>query len=82
MSVFFKIIPAMFVTKTTFSSFQYFTMDKRGKNFTEQEKEILIEVVHKYRHIIESKKTDGQSTLKKKKLSKKSHKNLMVLLGL
>ena len=70
MSVFFRIIPAMFLTKPAFSSIQYFTMDKRSKNFTEQEKEILIDVVHKYRHIIESKKTDGQHTLKKRNLAK------------
>ena len=37
----------------------------RSKNFTETEKETLIEVVNRYKDIIECKKTDGCSAPKK-----------------
>ena len=37
----------------------------RSKNFTESEKKLLIDLVDKYKHTIESKKTDAKSAQEK-----------------
>lgn len=40
---------------------------KRGKNFTEFEKQLLIDICSNYKNIIENKKTDGTSVKEKTK---------------
>jgi hypothetical protein len=37
----------------------------RAKNFTEEEKEMLIELVSSFKYIIENKKTDGVTSKQK-----------------
>lgn len=42
-------------------------MDKRGKNFTQYEKNMLINIILDKKGVIENKETDGASLDKKKK---------------
>ena len=39
--------------------------NKRAKNFTDYDKNILFEIVQKFRHIVENKKTDATNVKEK-----------------
>lgn len=50
---------------------------QRGANFTKNEENAAFSIIHKYKNIVENKKTDAVSTEDKKKLGRRLPTNLM-----